>query len=157
MIKQELVEKWMTPNPTTIAITAGLTDADALMAEYDIRRLPVVDAAGKLVGILTLGDVREASPSDATSLSIWEVHYLLAKLKITEVMTANPITVYTTDSIVMAANLMLQNKISGLPVIKPDGQLVGILTESDIFRLVVQKWGEAEFDSTTEVIADSTS
>lgn len=136
----------MTSDLVTIDISAGLTDAHALMSEYDIRRLLVVNKTGQLMGVLTLGDVREASPSDATSLSIWEVHYLLARLKITEVMTPDPITVYTTDTIADAANLMLEHKISGLPVVEPGGELVGILTESDIFRLVVQKWGEPELD-----------
>lgn len=143
-MKQELVRKWMTPNPITIALEASLTDAHALLREYDIRRLPVVDEDGQLVGIITLGDVREASPSDATSLSVWELHYLLTKLKITEIMTSDPLTVYTADTIAETANLMLENKISGLPVVEPDGKLVGIITESDIFRMVVQQWGETK-------------
>ena len=145
-MKQELVSKWMTPNPVTIDKNASLTDAHMLMSEYDIRRLPVVDKAGNLIGIVTLGDVREASPSDATSLSIWEIHYLLARLKISEIMTPDPITVYTSETIADAANLMLENKVSGLPVVEPDGRLVGIITESDIFRLIVQQWGGVEID-----------
>ena len=145
-MKQELVRKWMTPDPIKISIDASLTDAHELLQEYDIRRLPVVDKQGHLIGIVTLGDVREASPSDATSLSIWEVHYLLAKLKIREIMTPDPITIYTTDTIADAANVMLEHKISGLPVVDPDGRLVGVITESDIFRLVVQAWGETNLE-----------
>ena len=141
-MKRELVRNWMTPNQIKISIEASLTDAHDLLKEYNIRRLPVVNKRGHLVGIVTLGDIREASPSDATSLSIWEVHYLLAKLKIREIMTLDPITIYTTDTIANAANVMLEHKISGLPVVEPDGRLVGIITESDIFRLVVQAWGE---------------
>jgi CBS domain-containing protein len=137
----------MTPNPIKISIEASLTDAHDLLKEYNIRRLPVVNKRGHLVGIVTLGDIREASPSDATSLSIWEVHYLLAKLKIREIMTLDPITIYTTDTIADAANVMLEHKISGLPVVEPDGRLVGIITESDIFRLVVQAWGEANIEA----------
>ena len=140
-MKQELVRKWMTPNPVTIDLDTSLTDVHALLREYDIRRLPVIDKDGHLAGIVTLGDIREASPSDATSLSIWELHYLLTKLKITEIMTPDPLTIYTTGTIAEAANLMLKNKISGLPVVEPAGKLVGIITESDIFRLVVQQWG----------------
>lgn len=143
-MKQELVYKWMTPDPITININGSLTDAHALLNKYNIRRLPVVDKHGRLKGIITLGDVKEASPSEATSLSIWEIHYLLAKLKVAEIMTANPITAYTEDTIAVAANLMLENKVSGLPVITPDRKLVGIITESDIFRLVVQQWGGTE-------------
>ena len=146
-MKRELVRNWMTPNPIKISIEASLTDAHDLLKEYNIRRLPVVNKRGHLVGIVTLGDIREASPSDATSLSIWEVHYLLAKLKIREIMTLDPITIYTTDTIADAANVMLEHKISGLPVVEPDGRLVGIITESDIFRLVVQAWGEANIEA----------
>jgi CBS domain-containing protein len=146
-MKRELVRNWMTPNPIKISIEASLTDAHDLLKEYNIRRLPVVNKRGHLVGIVTLGDIREASPSDATSLSIWEVHYLLAKLKIREIMTLDPITIYTTDTIANAANVMLEHKISGLPVVEPDGRLVGIITESDIFRLVVQAWGEANIEA----------
>jgi len=156
-MRKELVRTWMTPDPVTITVGASLTDAHALLREYDIRRLPVVDKMRNLVGIVTLGDVREASPSDATSLSIWEIHYLLAKLKVTEIMTADPITVYTTDTIADAANLMLENKISGLPVVEPEGKLVGIITESDIFRMVVQQWGELddeiEVDNEAEILS----
>ena len=143
-MKQELIHKWMTPDPITIDINASLTDAHLLLKKHTIRRLPVVGKGGQLKGIATLGDVKEASPSEATSLSIWEIHYLLAKLKIAEIMTPNPITVSTNDTIAVAANLMLENKISGLLVLEPDGKLVGIITESDIFRLVVQQWGEVD-------------
>lgn len=141
-MKQELVSDWMTENPITVVPDTTLVDAHMLLKENDIRRLPVVDAQGTLVGIVTLGDVREASPSDATSLSIWEMNYLLAKLRIEDIMTADPVTIYLTDTIAQAAMLMLEHKISGLPVVDPDGRLVGIITESDIFRLVVQSWDE---------------
>lgn len=141
-MKTELVANWMTADPITIKPDAALADAHALLRENNIRRLPVVDDEGELVGIVTLGDVREASPSDATTLSIWELNYLLAKLKIEEIMTPDPITVDASDTIVEAARLMMENKVSGLPVLDPDGSLVGIITESDIFRLVVQTWLE---------------
>ena len=140
-MKAELVSNWMSYDVITITPDTRLIDAHNTLREYNIRRLPVVDAGNKLVGIVTLGDIREASPSDATSLSIWELNYLLAKLPIKEVMTSNPITVYTTDTIAQAARLMMENKISGLPVLDPvNGTLKGIITESDIFRLVVQTW-----------------
>lgn len=149
-MKQELVRRWMTPDPITIGPNDSLVDAHALMRDNNIRRLPVVNKDGELVGIVTLGDVREASPSDATSLSVWELNYLLLKLKISEIMSRDPITVYTTDTIAEAANLMLENKVSGLPVVEPTGKLVGIITESDIFRLVVENWGQAELETDLE-------
>lgn len=149
-MKQELVRRWMTPDPITIDPNNNLVDAHALMRDNNIRRLPVVNKNGELVGIVTLGDVREASPSDATSLSVWELNYLLLKLRISEIMTRDPITVYTSDTIAEAANLMLENKVSGLPVVEPTGKLVGIITESDIFRLVVENWGQTELEADLE-------
>jgi CBS domain-containing protein len=98
---------------------------------------------GKLVGIVTLGDVREAEPSDATTLSIWEINYLLAKIQVRELMTPMPKTVLPTDSLGHAARIMLEEKVGGLPVVTVSGDLVGIITESDIFRAVVQNWEEA--------------
>jgi acetoin utilization protein AcuB len=144
-MKTELVMHWMSYEPITVAPGVGLHDADNILRKYGIRRLPVVDKNGKLVGIVTRGDIREASPSDATSLTVWEINHLLDKLKIKDIMTPHPITVYTTDTITKAANLMLENKVSGLPVVDPaDGTLKGIITESDIFRLVVQTWDRTE-------------
>lgn len=142
-MKTELVSNWMSYDVITITPETRLVDAHNTLQQYNIRRLPVVDAKGNLIGIVTLGDIREASPSDTTTLSIWELNYLLAKFQIKEVMTSNPITIYTIDTIVQAAKLMLENKISGLPVLDPvNDTLKGIITESDIFRLVTQTWNE---------------
>jgi CBS domain-containing protein len=99
-----------------------------------IRRLPVVDR-GRLVGIVTLGDVREAQPSHATTLSIYELNYLLSNLTVDEIMTRNPLTISPDAMIREAALVMLQHKIGGLPVME-DSRLVGIITESDIFRVL---------------------
>ena len=109
------------------------------MTDKQIRRLPVLKD-GHLVGIVTLGDVRGAKPSEITSLSIWELNYLLAKLEIEQCMTPDPITISEDATIEEAAMIMLKNKISGLPVIDETEQVVGIITESDIFRLVVRDW-----------------
>lgn len=138
-MKKELVKDWMTRDVVTISPEMPLPEAHRLMEEKKIRRLPVVDS-GRLVGIVTRGDIRGAEPSGATSLSIWEVNYLLAKLKIGEIMTAHPLTIAAEETIGEAARLMLEKKISGLPVVDQAGHLVGIITESDIFRLVVQEW-----------------
>jgi acetoin utilization protein AcuB len=94
--------------------------------------------------MVTLGDVREAEPSSATSLSIWEVNYLLTKLEVSEIMTPSPLTVQEEATIGEAASLMLSNKIGGLPVVNGEGKLVGIITESDIFRMIVAEWEQAE-------------
>ena len=138
-MKNENVRDWMTPNPITITPETTLPEAHRIMKEKSIRRLPVEDK-GRLVGIVTLGDVRSAEPSGATSLSIWEINYLVSRLKVTEIMTPDPIVVNVDSSVSRAAHLMLRYKVSGLPVVDYDGRLVGIITESDIFRLVAREW-----------------
>ena len=144
-MKTEMVFRWMSHEPITVTPETRLPDADNMLRKYNIRRLPVVDIHGKLVGIVTRGDIREASPSDANSLNVWELNYLLTKLKVKEIMTRSPITASTTDTITKAAYLMLINKVSGLPVVDPTSHMLrGIITESDIFRLVVRTWREAE-------------
>ena len=135
-----LVRDWMTPTPISAPPTMTLPEALQLMAQHNIRRLPVVEK-GTLVGIVTRGDLRGAQPSQATSLSVFELHYLVGRITLQQIMTRSPLTVADTMTIQAAARLMLQRKISGLPVVK-DGRLVGIITESDIFRLVVRTWEE---------------
>jgi acetoin utilization protein AcuB len=137
MMKKNQVRDWMTPNPITIDPYTTLPEAHKLMKECHIRRLPVVEH-GKVVGILTLGDVREASPSDASSLSIFELNYLLAKLTVEKIMTREPMVIAPAATIREAAQTMLEHKIGGLPVVEND-KLVGIITESDIFRVLVQE------------------
>jgi len=138
-MKQELVGDWMTREVITITPETSLKEAHDIMNEKGIRRLPVV-SHGKILGIVTLGDIRGAEPSKASSLSIWEVNHLLAKLKVSEIMTRKPTTIQQTVSIGDAAKLMLEKKFSGLPVVDDENRLVGIITESDIFRLVVSEW-----------------
>jgi CBS domain-containing protein len=139
-MKTTLVREWMTPNPICATPEMTLPEAHRLMNEHRIRRLPVVDN-GRLVGIVTRGDIRGAEPSDATSLSIFEINYLLSRLTLDRIMTRNPVTVTPDTTIGQAAQLMLQHKIAGLPVVD-GGRVVGILTESDIFRMVVGMWGK---------------
>ncbi|MCP4357964.1 MAG: CBS domain-containing protein [Chloroflexi bacterium] len=138
-MKQELVNYWMTRNVITTTTDTNLHEAHRLMTENQIRRLPIV-GRGRLVGIVTLGDIRGADASDATTLSIWELHYLISKVRMKDVMTHNPIIISPKATIADAAEKMLESKISGLPVVDDDHRLVGIITESDIFRLVVQAW-----------------
>ncbi|MCI0709147.1 MAG: CBS domain-containing protein [Chloroflexi bacterium] len=137
MLKDVKVSEWMSSTPVTIDHETPIVDAHQLMKERNVRRLPVLKH-NKLVGIVTIGDIREASPSDATTLSVWEMNYLLSKLTVAKVMTKNPITVKPDDMVKHAAQIMLDKKLSGLPVVNDHGDLVGIITESDIFRMVVQ-------------------
>lgn len=138
-MKQELVKDWMTGRVVTISSETSLPEAHRLMLAKKVRRLPVLKM-GHLVGIVTRGDVRGAEASGATSLNMWELAYILSKLDIEKVMTRNPITISPEATISEAAKIMLEQKVSGLPVVDEAGSLVGIITESDIFRLVVQSW-----------------
>ena len=133
---EQLVKDWMTTDVIVVPSNATLPRAKRLMRDRSVRHLPVVDD-GRLVGIITWGDVREASASDSTTLSIFELHTLLDQLSVRQIMTRNPITVCPITTIASAAHLMLQHKIGGLPVIDHKGRLVGIITESDIFQMVV--------------------
>ncbi|MDM8526965.1 CBS domain-containing protein [Anaerolineales bacterium HSG24] len=138
-MKQKLVRDWMSKKVIIISPKTALPEAHRLMSDHNIRRLPVLKN-NQLVGMLTLGDVRGAEPSEATSLSIWEVNYLLAKMKINQTMSPNPITISEDATIANAAKVMLDHKISGLPVVNETGDIVGIITESDIFRMIVNDW-----------------
>jgi acetoin utilization protein AcuB len=111
------------------------------MITKHIRRLPVMKK-NRLVGIITRGDVRGAEASGATSLNIWELNYILAKLDVEKIMTPQPITISPEASLAEAAQVMLKHKISSLPVVDKQEKLVGIITESDIFRLVVRAWNQ---------------
>jgi len=142
-MKRERVRDWMTADPITVKLNTTLPELHQIMVSEEIRRLPVVDDEGCLLGIVTLGDVRGAQPSPATSLSIWEMNYLLSSLDVEKIMTPDPITVHPDQTIGEAARIMLENRISGLPVTDEEGCLVGIITESDIFSMVVlHEWSE---------------
>jgi len=131
----QLVRNWMTPNPITITPQTTLPEAHRLMDEHYIRRLPVIKQ-GKLVGIVTRGDIRQAQASNATTLSVYELNYLLDQIPAKEFMAYRPITISPDAPIAEAARLMLQYKIGGLPVIE-NGELVGIITETDLCRLLI--------------------
>jgi CBS domain-containing protein len=138
-MKQELVKDWMICNVVTVTPDMTLPAAQHLMTEQGIRRLPVIEN-GHLVGIVTRGDIREADPSSVTSLSTWELNDMLAKIKAGQIMTPKPMTISQEATVGEAAQMMLEHKISGLPVVDRIGKLVGIITESDIFRLVARNW-----------------
>ncbi len=137
MFENVVVEQWMSSNVISTKVGTPINEAHQVMKENNIRRLPVVDK-GRLVGLITIGDVREASPSDATTLSIWELNYLWSQLTVDKVMTRNVMTVTPSTPILDAAEMMLEHKISGLPVVDEKGALIGIITESDIFRMLVR-------------------
>ncbi len=140
-MKNLLVRDWMIKDVITVEPKTPMLEAHQIMRARNIRRVPVVKR-GKVVGIVTRGDVREASPSDATTLNVWEMNYLLAKLKVKEIMTKDVITIHPEETLKAAAEKMYEKKIGALPVVDDKNNLVGILTESDIFRILIAWFNE---------------
>jgi acetoin utilization protein AcuB len=138
-----LVRDRMTPNPVTITPETSFPEAFRILREKEIRHLPVVDRKRRLVGILARTDLLHASPSKATSLSYFELTYLLANLHVRQVMSSPPITVSEDDPLEEAARVMVQKKIGCLPVMR-EGDLVGLITETDIFESFVEILGGEE-------------
>jgi acetoin utilization protein AcuB len=122
----------MTKDPLTVSHESVVADARRMMLERRIRHLLVTDG-GRLVGIVTDRDIRLNLPSPATSLSVWELNYLLGRMTVGSIMTTTVITVEPERDAVAAARLMLDHKIGALPVVE-DGTVVGIVTETDILR-----------------------
>jgi acetoin utilization protein AcuB len=133
-----LVEYWMKnkKNVITIDATSSMLDATKIMKEHGVRHLPVL-RKGKLVGIVTDRDLKKASPSEATTLEVHELLYLLANIKVEEIMTKKPFTVPTDYTVEEAAEILLAKKISGLPVVDKEGNVVGMLTQTDIFKVLI--------------------
>lgn len=137
-----LVRERMSHPPIIISPDLPINEALALFKKERIRRAPVIKA-GKLVGIVSEKDLLNASPSPATTLSVWEMNYLLSKLKVSELMTNDVITVTEDTPIEEAARIMADNKIGGLPVVKGT-RVVGIITETNLFKLFIELMGARE-------------
>lgn len=135
---QSEVQDWMTENPATISPDATLAEAYDLMLEREVRRLPVVE--NDLVGIITMGDILRQAPVTGDDADT-ETRLLLTEKCVRDVAAYEPITINPSATIQEAAERMLEYQVSGLPVIR-NGKLIGIITESDIFRLVVESWAE---------------
>jgi CBS domain-containing protein len=141
-MRQHHVAEWMSSPPVVVAPSMSLEAAQRLMQQLHVRRLPVV-ADGQLLGIITWGDLRAAQPSVATTLSIHEWRALLGKVTVAACMTRDPLTIAPNASIMEAAQLILDHKVSGLPVVA-DGGVVGVITESDLFRLLISESTDAQ-------------
>ncbi len=135
-----LVKEWMSEDPIVLDENASIMKAVQIMKEHGIRRIPVV-RQNKLVGIVTDRDIREATPSKATALDVHELYYLLSEIKVKDIMTPNPITIHPEQTVEYAAVIMLENRISGLPVIDDEGHVVGIITQTDIFKVLINITG----------------
>jgi acetoin utilization protein AcuB len=136
-----LIRERMTRNPVLCAPDVSVTDAFDLMKKARIRRMPVVDKNGKLVGIVSDKDLLRVTPSTATTLSAYEIPYLLSKVKVSDVMMKKVITVLEDTPIEEAARIMVDNKIGGLPVVNESYAVVGIITETDIFKTFLELIG----------------
>ncbi len=134
-----LVRNRMTPDPYTVQASAPINSLIGLMKEKGLRKVPVLDG-NKLVGIVTDKDIERVSPSKATTLSVYEIHYLLSKVTVAEAMTKNPITCSPDEYIEDAALVMRQNRINSL-IVMEDGKIVGIVTESDLFDALIDMMG----------------
>jgi acetoin utilization protein AcuB len=138
-----LVRDRMTHPVITVHPDLPLPDALNQMRRDKIRRLPVVDRHGNLVGIVSERDLLHAAPSAATSLSVWEVNYLLSKITVEQIMTRQVITIADDTPIEEAARIMADRKIGGLPVMS-GSELVGIITETDLFKVFLELLGARE-------------
>lgn len=130
----------MTADPFVTSPDTPVPEALALMRQKKVRRLPVLDSKGKLVGIVAEKDIIYASPSPSTTLSVWEIHSLLDKLKVEKVMARSLVTVSGDTPLEDAARLMAEKDVGGLPVMHGD-RLVGIITETDLFRAFTDMLG----------------
>jgi len=135
-----LVRNWMTQNVIMVDANDSVMDATKKLKENDIRRLPVT-RKGKLVGIVTDRDLKRASASDATTLEVHELLYLISKIKVKEIMTKNPITVPFDFTVEETAEVLMKNKISGVPVLNGRNQISGIITQDDLFRAMISLTG----------------
>jgi CBS domain-containing protein len=137
MLKDIFVKDYMSSTVISVTPDTPITQAHQVMKKNNIRRLPVIEN-DNLEGMVTIGDVREASPSGATSLSIWELNYLWSQIKVANIMTKDVLTVRANEPIINAARLMYDNKVSGLPVLNEVGKVIGMITESDVFRMIIK-------------------
>jgi CBS-domain-containing membrane protein len=135
-----IVKDVMSRNPIYVAPETSLTEAKALMVKKNISKLPVIDKNGRLAGIITKNDLAKAGPSEATTLDMYEISYLLTKLTVEKIMTKKVVTVTESEVVEEAARIMVDNQIGCLPVMKED-IMVGIVTESDLFHLFTDMFG----------------
>ena len=131
-----LVKNWMSKQVVTIDVEESMSLALSMLKEHKVRMLPVVKK-GKLVGVISDTDLKRASASDATSLDVHEMLYLLSKIKIKDIMTKDPITVPPDYTVEETAEVLLKHGISGAPVVDKGGEIVGIITRDDLFKVLI--------------------
>lgn len=135
-----LVSNWMSKNVITVDVDDSMQYALRLMKENGVRILPVLKK-GRLAGVITDRDLKRASASDATTLDIHELLYLISKIKVGSIMSKSLITVPHNFTVEETAQVLLENKISGAPVVDQNGGVVGIITQTDLFRVLISLTG----------------
>ena len=135
------VKDHMTPNPYTITKDVVISKAVEIMRKNHFHRLPVVDEQGKLIGLVTGGLVEEKSGASSTSLSIYELNYLLSKTKVQDIMIKHVTTITQDLFVEVAAQTMLEKEISCLPVVDENNKVIGIITDKDIFQAFIELVG----------------
>lgn len=130
------VRQWMTMNPITMEEDASVIEAIHIMKESNVRRIPVMNK-GRFVGLVTERMIKEYTPSKATALDIWEIHYLLSKTPVREAMNPKPFTVTPETDLTDAAQLIHDNKLNGICVLDNEGDLVGVLTTTNILEALI--------------------
>ncbi|WP_243544764.1 CBS domain-containing protein [Pseudodesulfovibrio tunisiensis] len=136
-----LVKNWMTGNVITLTQDRSMMKAAKAMKDNDISRVPIVDEDGRVIGIVSDRDIKDASPSKATTLDMHELYYLLSEIKIKNIMTKKPMTIREDETVEKAAVMMLENNFGGLPVVDENDRLCGIITDNDIFKVLVDITG----------------
>lgn len=132
-----LVKDFMTEQITTVKENQNILEAREILRGKRLKSLPVVDDIGRVRGIVTIDDIKAASPSDASTLSRYEANYLMGRIKVKDIMTRSTITVSADDTVEYAAYLIYKNDVNALPVINKEGKLCGIIAKSDMFRAFV--------------------
>lgn len=134
------VQNWMSHDPVTVEEDTSIIDVMKILEQNDIRHLPVM-SRGRLTGMLTDQDVKNATPSKTTALKAQELYFLLAELKARDIMRPDPIVIYPDQTMEVAAVKMLEYKVTGIPVVTGSGDLVGIISQGDVFRVLISITG----------------
>jgi acetoin utilization protein AcuB len=138
-----LVNNWMSKKIITIDENDSMQDAINLIRQHKVNMLPVMKK-GTLVGVVTDRDLKKASASDATTLDVHELLYLISKIKVKEIMSKKPVTIPINYTIEETATILLENNISGAPVVDNNNAVIGIITQTDIFKVVISLTGIAK-------------
>lgn len=136
-----LVGNWMSKDPVSVKPDTSMMRASKIMKDKRVRGLSVVNDEGVLLGIVTDRDIKEASPSKATTLDVHELYYLLSEIKVSDIMSTNLVTIGVDESVEKAALLIMEHKVGGLPVVDKDGKLLGVITQTDVFNVIISITG----------------